>query len=90
MRVALAAALLMAAPAAFAQAPRNGDEYNGKNHQPTKAQVVGKERAAGVAPSPARAGADNRSVEQLDRQLLGSERANPPKPVKPLIPPAGR
>ena len=55
------------------QVLRNGDEYGGKNHQPTQAEVSGRERAAGVAPLPGQAREDTRSVEQLGRQLLGSE-----------------
>jgi hypothetical protein len=29
---------------------RNGDVYGGRNHQPTRAEVQGRERRAGVAP----------------------------------------
>lgn len=84
---ALAAALLLAAPAAVAQAARNGDEYGGVNHQPTQAEVVGRERAGGVAPSRAEVGQDKRSVEQLDDQLLGAERKDPAPPAASAVPP---
>jgi len=79
--VAIAVALLAAALAAFAQAPRNGDEYGGTNHQPTQAEVSEREKAAGLAPSRAQAGADTRSVEQLNRQLLDAEQKDLPRPA---------
>lgn len=78
---ALTAAVLLAASVASAQVPRNGDEYGGKDHEPTQAEVSRRENAAGVAPSPRRANEDNRSVEQLGRQLLGAEQADPPRPA---------
>lgn len=92
MRAAsLAMALLATAPAAFAQVPRNGPEWGGMDHQPTQAQVLGREKRAGIAPTPAQAGKDNRTVGQLDHQLLRAERVNPPRqPHNPVPPPASR
>lgn len=75
---ALLATLLGAVPAAHAQVRRNGDEYGGKNHQPTKAEVVGREHRDKVAPPPAQAGAEQRAVDKLDRQLLHDEKVDPP------------
>lgn len=80
---ALALAALLAASVASAQVPRNGDEYGGKNHEPTQAEVSKRENAAGVAPSPGRANEDNRTVEQLGNQLLGAEQADPPRAANP-------
>lgn len=88
--VAIAAVLFLAASAAVAQAPRNGGEYGGLNHQPTQAEVVGRERADGVAPSRAQVDQDKRSVEQLDKQLLGAERKNPPRTAPSAAPPGQR
>ncbi len=88
---ALALALLATAPGAFAQAPRNGPEWGGMDHQPTQAQVLGREKRAGIAPTPGQAGKDNRTVGQLDHQLLRAERVNPPRQTnKPVAPPASR
>ncbi len=75
---AVLAALLAAVPAAHAQVRRNGDEYGGKNHQPTKAEVVGREHRDKVAPPPAQAGAEQQAVNKLDRQLLHDEKVDPP------------
>ncbi len=80
---ASALAALLAASVASAQVPRNGDEYGGKDHEPTQAEVSGREKAAGVAPSPGQASEDNRSVEQLGSQLLGAEQADPPRAANP-------
>lgn len=79
MKAIAVAVSLLASASASAQVARNGDEYGGKNHQPTQAEVAGRERRAGVAPSPTQAGKDTRSVEQLDKQLMQSERADPPR-----------
>lgn len=75
---ACAGAVLFAASVASAQVLRNGNEYGGKNHQPTQAEVSGRERAAGVALPPGQAREDARSVEQLGRQLLGAEPPSAP------------
>lgn len=70
--------LMAAASTAFAQVPRNGPEYDGKDHQPTQGQVVRKEDRAGIEPSPAQTSDDKRSVQQLDHQLLHEEKVDPP------------
>lgn len=91
MRATAVAVSLVASVSAFAQVARNGDEYGGKNHQPTQAEVARRERSVGVAPSPTQAGKDTRSVEQLDKQLMQTEQASPPRPVgQPSVPPAAR
>ena len=70
----LAVAILFAsATGAGAQVPRNGPEWNGKNHQPTKAETLRAERRAGVQPPKAEQSQDNRTVDQIDRQLLREE-----------------
>lgn len=88
---ALALALLATAPATLAQTPRNGPEWGGADHQPAQAQVLRREKRAGIAPNPAQAGKDNRTVKQLDHQLLRAERVNPPQQTnKPVPPPASQ
>jgi len=67
-------------------APRNGNVVNGQNRQPTPAEVLPREERAGVVPAPAQAGQDQRTVQQLDRQLLGTERADPPSRDDPPPP----
>jgi hypothetical protein len=68
---------LFAAPAvALAQAPgqvpaREGNTWDGTDHQPTEAQVQREEKAAGVAPTPSQKDSSAATVNQLDRQLLG-------------------
>ena len=85
--VGLAAILLLASAGAEAQAQRNGPEWGGMNHQPTQGQVVQRERRAGVRPPPAQVQQDDRSVQQLDRQLLHNEAVDPPRnPGRPTPP----
>ena len=76
-------AVLSASPA-LAQPVRNGDEYGGKNHQPTPAEVSRRDENAGLNPAPA-GGTDARSVDQLDKQLLHDEAVDPPRnPASPV------
>ncbi len=87
VRVALLA-LLVALPTfvapALAQPARNANEYNGKNHQPTPAEVSKADENAGLNPAPA-GGTDARSVEQLNKQLLHDEAVDPPtNPASPV------
>ena len=77
----LVAGLLAAAPAqAQAQAPaqRNGNEANGRNYQPTPAQVNGPQAATGVAPSPAQQAREAGTVDDVYKQLLGHPRPGDP------------
>ena len=74
----LAVAILLAsATGAGAQVPRNGPEWGGKDHQPTEAETLRAERRAGVQAPKAERDQDNRTVDQLDRQLLREEGLNP-------------
>lgn len=84
----LAAAILIASAAvATAQVARNGPEWGGKDHQPTQAEVGRREDQAGVLAPPAQREQDNRSVDQLDRQLLRDEAVDPPRnPARPTPP----
>lgn len=91
MKATTVAIFLIASVSASAQVTRNGDEYGGKNHQPTPAEIAQREKNAGMTPPPGQAGRDTRSVEQLDKQLMRTERANPPRPAgQSVIPPAAR
>ena len=78
MKALLAGAMLLLAVPAAAQPARNGPEYGGKDHQPTEAGVVRRERQDGVAPSPAERTQDARTVRKLDQQLLHDEAVDPP------------
>ena len=76
----LAVAILLASvAAAAAQAPLNGPEWGGKDHQPTQAEVIRRENQAGVRVPPAEIQQDDRTVQQLDRQLLHEEAVDPPR-----------
>jgi hypothetical protein len=69
----LAIALFAAPITAFAQTetPTRVDNiWNGRDHQPTEAQVRQKERAAGIAPTPSRDAAEAATLNQINRQLL--------------------
>ena len=83
----VAAAILLTAVSAAAQTRRNGPEYDFRDHQPTHAGVVRRERRAGIAPSSAQVQRTARSVRQLDRQLLHQEVAHPPGGPDRQVPP---
>jgi hypothetical protein len=76
MRVpfAVCAVALLAAPvAAFAQAQtptREGNIWAWRDHQPTEAQVLQKEKAAGVAPTPSQNASEADILKQIYRQML--------------------
>ena len=70
--------LLASANCVLAQAPRNGPEWGGKDHQPTEAGVIRREDRAGVRAPAALLEHNARSVEQLGRQLLHEEAVDPP------------
>ena len=86
MKALLAGAVLLLAVPAAAQPARNGPEWGGKDHQPTEAEVVRRERQDGVAPTPAERGQDARTVQQLDKQLLHDEAVDPPSKDAPPAP----
>ena len=87
MRLLAAIILLAAMQGAAAQTRRNGDIYDFRNHQPTYAGVVRRERRAGVAPPPGQVRRTNQAVRQLDRKLLREEAVNPPGGPDPQVPP---
>jgi len=67
----LLAALLATAPAAMAQAPsRNGDVWDGRDHEPVPGVVHREERAAGIAPSTAQQRHENAVVEHEASKLI--------------------
>jgi len=70
--------LLASAPRVLAQAPRNGPEWGGKDHQPTDAGVIRREDRAGARALAAEFAQNARSVDQLGRQLLRDEAVDPP------------
>lgn len=56
-----------------AQIPgREGNTWDWRHHQPTRAGVQRRERAAGVAQSPSQQKALNGRVKRLGKQLLGN------------------
>ncbi len=71
--MALAVALLAAPAATFAQTPapsRDANVWDWRAHQPTQAEVVQKERAAGGAATPSQRDSAADTVDQLYRQIL--------------------
>ena len=81
------AVLLASTAVAGAQVPRNGPEWGGKDHQPTQAEVVGRENRAGVRAPPSQVQQDEQTLKQLDQQLLHDEAVDPPRNLAPPIPP---
>ncbi len=80
----LAVAILLAsATGVGAQAPRNGPEWGGKDHQPTEAQVLRREHRAGVQLPKAERHQDKRTVHRLDRQFLREEGLDAPRSPAP-------
>ena len=72
------AVLLASATDVRAQVPRNGPIWGGKDHQPTQSEVTRLENQAGVRAPPGQVQQDQRSVDQLGRELLHEEAVNPP------------
>jgi hypothetical protein len=71
--MALAFAVSVASPAAFAQssAPiRVGDVWDWQDHQPTEARTLQNEKVAGIAPTQHQIDANAAAEQQLYRQLL--------------------
>jgi hypothetical protein len=71
---ALAVALLAAPATAFGrdQVPaRDANVWDWRAHQPTEAQVVHQEEAAGIAPTQSARESTAATVDQLYRQLQG-------------------
>jgi hypothetical protein len=81
--LALAVALLAAPPATLGQTPapsrdapsrdapsRDANVWGWHDHQPTQAEVVQRERAAGVAASPSQRDSAGATVDELYRQTL--------------------
>jgi len=66
--------LLMTCGAALAQTnpppAANGNRANGFSYQPTPNAVLPREKAAGVAPSPAREQQNGQFLQEEDRKLL--------------------
>jgi hypothetical protein len=71
--IVLAVALLAAPVAAFAQTQtptRIDNIWNWHDHQPTEAQVLREEKAAGIAPTASQEASDAATLSQIYRQLL--------------------
>jgi hypothetical protein len=74
---ALTVALLAAPTAAFPQAQvptREGNIWDWRDHQPTEAQVLKNEAAAGVELTPTQRHSASSAVDRLYRQLMGGSR----------------
>ena len=84
---ALTVPFFAVAPAVAESVPRNGNIWDYKAHQPTRAGVRRHERRAGVAASPAQARRNAGEVQQLDQQLLREEAAPLPRDPVSLTPP---
>ncbi len=78
--IAMIAAICLTSPA-VAQAPSNGsaappaigNRANGRDYQPTPAEVIPREKAAGALPDATREKAENRDLEQIDKDVLRQE-----------------
>jgi len=71
--LALTVALLAVPAATFGQTPtpsRDANVWGWHDHQPTQAEVVQRERAAGVAVSPSQRDSSAATVDELYRQIL--------------------
>ncbi len=70
------AAVLVAAfaftPGSFAQ-PSTGNRANGFNYQPTPGEVDSREKAIGTRPSASSQRATDKTLEDIDRDLLRKE-----------------
>jgi len=86
--MAVLALLALLVPATgWAQVPaREGNTWDWRHHQPTRAGVQRRERSAGVAPSSSQQKALDGQVQQLNRQLLG----HPPNGAAPSFGPRER
>jgi len=76
--LALAVALLAVPAATFGQTPapsRDANVWGWHDHQPTQAEVMQRERAAGVAASPSRRDSAEDTVDELYRQTLERSRS---------------
>jgi hypothetical protein len=54
-----------------------GNRANGFSYQPTPEEVVPREKALGVRPSPAQQSATDEELERIDRDLLRKEGVSP-------------
>ncbi len=60
---------ILAAPTGFAQT-QTGNRANGRDYQPTPAEVQPRERAAGIQPPAPQQTRNDRDLERIDRELL--------------------
>ena len=68
--VAGAAAVLMTTSVVMAQsAASNGGIWDGRDHQPTRAQTAQKEKAVGIAPTKSERTSERDTVGQIDHRL---------------------
>jgi|HubBroStandDraft_1064217.scaffolds.fasta_scaffold124268_1 hypothetical protein len=71
--LALAVALLAAPAATLGQTPapsRDANVWGWHDHQPTQAEVVQREKAAGIAATPSQRDSAGATVDELYRQIL--------------------
>jgi hypothetical protein len=66
---------------------RNGNVWDGKAHQPTAADVTGRERQSGIAPPDPHARAQQEDLDRMGRQL--TDRAAKVAPVPHTVQPGG-
>ena len=75
--LALAVALLAAPAATLGQTPapsRDANVWGWHDHQPTQAEVVQRERAAGIAATPSQRDSTGATLDELYRQTLERSR----------------
>ncbi|HTR18105.1 MAG TPA: hypothetical protein VMI52_13870 [Acetobacteraceae bacterium] len=82
LRAVIILACGVAAISAASAQPRNGNEQNGFDYQPTQGEVGLRERAAGVAPSTEHERTLDKEMEQINRDLLREEGLSPGNPAQ--------
>jgi hypothetical protein len=83
----VAAILLASVTVAGAQVSHDSPEWDGKDHQPTQAEVIRRENEDRLRAPPAEVEQHERTLEQLDRQLLHDQAVNPPSDHSSATPP---
>jgi hypothetical protein len=79
-RAALLVGSLLLPTVAGAQATREGDIYNGQNHEPSPSQVRNGEAAAGIAPDQQQQRKEDQDIEAMERKLLENVKKAPGQP----------
>lgn len=80
-RIGLVVVLMSSVPALAQAPPRNGNQSDFRDWQPTRGGVAAEERAAGVRQTPAERKSEDQELQGLYKDLLRQEQ--PASPVQP-------